>query len=232
MTQETVSAESTEVEPTLEDLKAKLEVSEASRKKTENDLRSERGQRNRDQGFNELVEDVGGIKAQLAAIASRTASGETESLPADFAEIDQKKAVTTAARNWENNYQEAEVSLADALMDDESNVVVDQETVKRLSDQWQEAQKNQDLHGLYRVVGQAGREAKLALKQKTEADVTKVSEDAKAAKKASDVKNGIHDLSVGAPSGIGGVKSRTQIENATSADDISDEDYDKYIAES
>ncbi len=69
--------ESTEAsaEPTLADVLVRLEASEANNKKLENDLRSERGQRTRDQGFNELVEDVSGIKAQLAAIANRTASG-------------------------------------------------------------------------------------------------------------------------------------------------------------
>ena len=106
------------IEPTLDDLQTRLEASEASNKKLENDLRSERGQRTREQAINELVEDVGGIKAQLSAIANRTASGEIESLPADFAEIDQKKAVTTATRNWQENYEEAERNLADALMDD------------------------------------------------------------------------------------------------------------------
>ena len=146
----TQDGESTEAsgEPTLSDLQARLEASEANSKKLENDLRSERGQRTRDQGFNELVEDVGGIKAQLAAIANRTASGETESLPADFAEIDQKKAATAATRNWQSNYDEAERNLADALMDDEENVLPDKETIARLSTQWQEAQKKNDLPGL------------------------------------------------------------------------------------
>lgn len=234
MTQQngTKNAESTQVEPTLEDLKSRLEASEANSKKLENDLRSERGQRTRDQGFNELVEDVGGIKAQLSAIANRTASGEIESLPADFAEIDQKKAVTTAARSWQGNYDEAEQSLAEALMDDDDNVTVDKDTIARLSALWQEAQKTQDLHGLYRVVGQAGKEARLAQKQKAEADVTKVEEDAKAAKRVSDAKNGVHDLSIGTPSGVGGGKSRAQVESATSTEDISDEDYAKYVAES
>ena len=230
---EVQSAESTEAsgEPTLEDLQSRLEASEATNKKLENDLRSERGQRTRDQGFNELVEDVGGIKAQLAAIANRTASGETESLPADFAEIDQKKAATTATRNWQSNYDEAERNLADALMDDEENVLLDKEAIARLSTQWQEAQKQFDLHGLYRVIGQAGKEARTVERQKSQANVTEAEETAKAAKKASDTKSGVHDLSVGAPSGIGsGVKSRAQIESVTDVKDISKEDYEAYVA--
>ena len=226
--------ESTEAsgEPTLADLQARLEASEASNKKLENDLRSERGQRNKDQAFQELAEDVGGIKAQLAAIANRTASGETESLPADFAEIDQKKAATTATRNWQSNYEEAEQSLADALMDDEDNVLLDKEAISRLSTLWQEAQKKNDLHGLYRVVSQAGREARAVVKQKAQASVTETEEAAKAAKKVSDARNGVHDMSVGTPSGGGsGVKSRAQIEKITNLNDFSDEDYAKYIAD-
>lgn len=219
-------------EPTLADLQARLDKSEAKSKKLENDLRSERGQRNREQSLNELVEDVGGIKAQLAAIANRTATGEIESLPADFAEIDQKKAATTATRNWQSNYEEAEQNLADALMDDEDNVLLDKEAIARLSTLWQEAQSNHDLHGLYRVIGQAGKEAKLAERQKAQADVAKAKEDAQTAKKVSDSKNGVHDVSVGSPTGIGNGKSRSQIESATNVDDISNEDYAKFIADS
>jgi hypothetical protein len=228
------NVESTEAptEPTLEDLKTRLETSEANTKKLENDLRSERGQHTREQAIDELVESVGGMQAQLTAIANRTASGETESLPADFAEINHKKAVTTATRAWEKNYEEAERNLADALMDDEDNVLIDKEAVARLSTLWQEAQKNNDLPGLYRVIGQAAREARLAEKQKSQADVTKVEEVAKAAKKVSDTKHGNHDLAIGTPSGIGNGKSRTQVESATSINDISDDDYAKYVADS
>ena len=219
-------------EPTLADLQTRLEASEASNKKLANDLNSERGQRTRDQGLNDLVEDVGGIKAQLLALANRTASGETESLPDDFAEIDQKKAVTAATRNWQNNYEEAERNLADALMDDEDNVLLDKEAIARLSAQWQEAQKKGDIHGLYRVVGQAGKEARAVEKQKSKATVAETEEAAKAAKKVADVKNGVHDMSVGTPSGSGsGVKSKAQIMSATNVNDISDADYAKYIAD-
>jgi len=228
------NAESTEAsgEPTLEDLKSRLEASEVTTKKLENDLRSERGQRTQNQNFNELVEDVGGIKAQLTAIANRTASGETESLPADFAAIDQKKAAGAANRNWQENYLEAERNLADALMDDEENVLLDKAAIARLSTQWQEAQKNNDLHGLYRVVGQAGKEARAAEKAKSLVAVTEVEEAAKAAKKVSDVKNGVHNLAISAPSAVGsGVKSREQTLKATSVDDISDEDYAALVAD-
>lgn len=228
-TQDGESAEASG-EPTLADLQAQLQTSETNLKKLENDLRSERGQRTRDQGFSDLAEDVGGIKAQLAAIANRTASGETESLPSDFAEIDQKRAATAAIRTWQTNYEEAERSLADAVMDDEENVLLDKESIARLSILWQEAQKTHDLHGLYRVVGQAGKEARVAEKQKAQANVTEAEEAAKAAKKVSDVKNGVHSVSVGAPSGMGGGKSRAQIEGATNVDQISDEDYAKYVA--
>ena len=226
--------ESTEAsgEPTLADLQARLEASEASNKKLENDLRSERGQRNKDQAFQELAEDVGGIKAQLAAIANRTASGETESLPADFAEIDQKKAATSANRNWQANYEEAEGYLADAIADEEGNSLLDKEATARLSTAWQEAQKKGDVPGLYRVIGQAGREVRALERQKAQADLTETEEAAKAAKKVSDARNGVHDMSVGTPSGGGsGVKSRAQIEKITNLNDFSDEDYAKYIAD-
>ena len=231
---EVQNAESTEAsgEPTLADLQVRLEASEANNKKLENDLRSERGQRTRDQGFNELVEDVGGIKARLDALANRTASGEAESLPADFAEIDQKKAATTATRNWQSNYDEAERNLADALMDDDENVLLDKPAIARLSTLWQEAQKKNDLHGLYRVIGQAGKEARAAERLKSQANVTEAEETAKAAKKVSDAKNGVHDVSVGIPSGVGsGVKSRAQVEQITDINDFSDDDYKAYVAD-
>ena len=229
----TQDGESTEAsgEPTLADLQARLEASEANSKKLENNLRSERGQRTQDQVLNELVENFGGMQAQLTAIANRTASGETESLPADFAEIDQKKAATAATRNWQSNYDEAERNLADALMDDEENVLLDKETIARLSTQWQEAQKKNDLPGLYRVIGQAGKEARAVTKLKSQTDATEAEEAAKTAKKVSDAKNGVHDVSVGTPSGVGsGVKSRAQVESATNVNDISKEDYEAYVA--
>ena len=225
--------ESTEAsgEPTLADLQARLEASEGNSKKLENDLRSERGQRTQDQVLNELVENFGGMQAQLTAIANRTASGETESLPADFAEIDQKKAASAATRNWQSNYEEAERNLADALMDDEENVLLDKEAIARLSTLWKEAQTKHDVPGLYRVIGQAGKEARTVTRQKSQTDATEAEETAKTAKKVSDAKNGVHDVSVGTPSGVGsGVKSRAQVESATNVNDISKEDYEAYVA--
>ena len=66
---------------------------------------------------------------------------------------------------------------------------------------------------------------------KSQTDVTEAEETAKAAKKVSDAKNGVHNLSVGTPSGVGsGVKSRAQVESATNVNDISKEDYEAYVA--
>ena len=116
-------------------------------------------------------------------------------------------------------------------MDDEENVLLDKEAIARLSALWQEAQKKNDLHGLYRVIGQAGKEARAVEKQKSQTDVTEAEETAKAAKKVSDAKNGVHDVSVGAPSGVGsGVKSSVQTLAATNVNDISDEDYAALVA--
>jgi hypothetical protein len=213
------------------DWKARAEAAESNSRKLENDLKSEQGRRTRDQVLTELVENFGGMQAQLTAIANRTASGETDYLPADFAEIDQKKAVATATRNWQGNYEEAERNLADAIMDDEDKVILDKEAIARLSTQWQEAQKNGDVPGLYRVIGQAGKEARLAERQKAQANVTEVEETAKAAKKVSDTKHGNHDLAIGTPSGAGsGLKSREQILSVTNVNDISKEDYEAYVA--
>ena len=230
----TQDGESTEAsgEPTLADLQARLEASEANSKKLENNLRSERGQRTQDQVLNELVENFGGMQAQLTAIANRTASGETESLPADFAEIDQKKAATAATRDWQSNYDEAERNLADACMGDGETVLLDKEAIARLSVLWQDAQKKGDVPGLYRVIGQAGKEARAVERQKAKADVTEVEETAKAAKKVSDTKNGVGDVSVGTPSGVGsGVKSSAETLKATSVNDISDADYAALVAD-
>jgi hypothetical protein len=211
------------------DWQVRAETAESLNQKLSNDLRSELGRRNR--SWDILVEDVGGMKEQLKAIGNRTASGDTESLTEDFAKIDRDSAIKTATRNWENNYAEAEAALADALMDGDT-VVVDNESITRLSDSWKAAQKIENVSGLWRVVSQASKEAKLVLLQKTKETVTQIEEGATAAKKASDVKNGVHNLSIPSPSGSSGTKSRAQIANATSVDDISDEEYTKYITDS
>lgn len=212
------------------DLKVRVETAESGLQKLENDLKAERGRRTRDQLMGEMAADLGGVKAQLTAIAKRTASGETEALTEDFAKIDQASSARQTLRSWESNCQEAEQSLAEAVMDDEDNVLLDKETIARLNISWQEAQKNHDLHALYRVVSQAGKEARLAEKQKAHEDITKTEEDAKAAKKASDTKHGINDLSIPAPSGIGGSgKSWTQAQKITKLSELSDEDYAKLI---
>ena len=206
------------------DWQARAEAAEANTQKLENDLRSERGRRTRDQAFVELADDVGGMKAQLAAIAKRTASGEIESLPEDFAKIDQASAVKGATRHWESNYAEAEQSLAEALMDDDNNVIVSKEVVASIRELWQDARGRQDLHSLYKVVNQANREARLAEK-------TKVETEAATAKKVSDSKHGIHDLSLPNPAGAGGGgKSWAAAQKITSLDDLSDADYEKLVA--
>jgi len=210
------------------DWQARAQEALAENEKLENALRSERGRQ--DGRITEIAEDMGAFRAQLKALANRTASGETESLSQDFAKIDQDSATRQASRNWDNNYKEAEYSLADAIMDDNQNTLLDDDAISDLRVQWQEAQGKGDLHGLYRVVSQAGKMARAVEKQKALANVEQVSEEAKVAQKASNTKHGVHDLSISTPSGIGGGKSRAQIESATSTDDISDEDYASYVS--
>ena len=67
--------------------KDRFEESESARRKVENDLKAEQGRRRQAQSFQDLQEDMGGVKALLTAIANRTASGETEALAQDVATI-------------------------------------------------------------------------------------------------------------------------------------------------
>lgn len=210
------------------DWKARAETAEAAGLKLENDLKSEKGRR--DLRMEQQADDIGGINARLDALANRTASGETESLPADFAKINQDTASKNSTRNWDVSYKEAEESLGDALLDDNDKTVVDQSIVDELSAAWKEATQNRNIPALYRVVGQANREAKAAIKLQAKETVAETENTAKEAKKVSDAKNGVHNLSVGTPSGIGGGKSMDQIAKATNVNDISDEDYAKWLA--
>jgi signal recognition particle GTPase len=213
------------------DWKARAEAAESLSQKLEGDLRSERGRR--DQRMEEMVDDMGAFRAQLSALANRTASGETELLPGDFAKADQDLATKIATREWDNNFEEALQNLGEALTDDDGEVIVSKEVIASLNKEWQEAQTKQDPHALYRVVSKAGKEARSAIKQKADTDLTEADEAAKAAKKASDSKNGVHDLSVGTPSGSGGgPKSAAHVAKMTNVNDISDEDYAAYVAAS
>ena len=214
-----LASSSEESENTQVDWQARAETAEANEKKLTNDLKSQQGRQSQNQAINEIVDRVGGIEARFTALVKRTASGETEALTGDMVAIDQKTAADKADAEWENAVEEATQSLRDVLLDDEGELLVSSEVRERLGEAWKEAK---DVNGLYRVVGQAGREARKAVKEK-------VTEEAEGAKKVSDAKHGNHDLSVGNKTGIGGGKSITQIASATNVNDISDEDYDKWL---
>lgn len=238
MTQENVEALATQEQGAVEepqttdtqepDWKARYEEAEAGRLKTENALKSERGRLAQAQSMMDLKEDVGGIRARLDAFAKRTATGETESLPGDFSVLDHKEAAERAASkasaDWLSGAAEAEISLAEALLDEDNNLLVSEEVKVSLAAAWQEALQRQDVHELYKVVGRANKEARSAERAKVETE-------AAAAKKVSDTKHGVHDLSLPTPAGTGGGgKSWASAQKITSVDDISDADYEKLVA--
>jgi len=179
-----------------------FEESEANRLKVENDLRSEKGRRTRDQALQELAEDVGGLKQLITAVANRTASGDTDALTEDIANISQTSAQTRATRAWNANYSEAEAGLGDVVLDDNGDVILSKDDIATLTPLWQKAQTGQDLAGLYRVINQANKMVRAAEKRVATEALQTQKEEAIASKKASDRKHGIGDLSVG-PSASG-----------------------------
>lgn len=195
--------ETTEVKEPEVDWKARFDEESAARQKVENDLRAERGRRTRDQAFQELTEDVGGLKQLVTAIANRTASGEQEALVEDISAINKQTEAQQTSRAWTVNYSEAEASLADVLMGEDNTLLISQDDVSALTPLWQEARQKQDLHGLYRVVSQAGKMVRAAERARAREEVKKVEADAQAHKKESDAKHGINDLSISPPAGVG-----------------------------
>jgi len=181
--------------------KDRFEESESARRKVENDLKAEQGRRRQAQSFQDLQEDMGGVKALLTAIANRTASGETEALAQDVATITEQARQMAGTRTWEANYSEAERNLGEVLLDENNKVVISENDVSVLAPLWQDARARQDLHGLYRVVSQASRLVRATERAKAQVAVKETEAAAQARKKASDAKAGIHDLSIGSPAG-------------------------------
>ena len=109
-------------------------------------------------------------------------------------------------------------------MNDAREVVLSKEDIETITPLWQEARAAQDVGGLYRLINRAN-------KMVREAEKAAVQDEAKEAKKVSDRKHGVNDLSLPTPAGAGaGVKSWAAAQKITSLDDMTDAEYDAIVA--
>ena len=241
--EETESTETTETEAQVEepDYKALLEQSKADLLQAENNNKSLLGRIREpapDPRIDQLLDTLSGQEKRLNALATRTASGETEELTEDMAKINADTDQARATRQFEQGWKGMEVQLEDALRGDPKedgspgDLAVDVESpeVKELVTSWNAAKAKGNLVDGSAVVGQARTlTAKVLREQRAKAAETATAE-VETAQKAKDAKNGVHDLNAGTPrTGSGSGMSRQQIEEATDPSQISDEDFAKYI---
>ena len=222
------------------DYKALLEQSKVDLLKAQNDNKSLLGRlRDPDPKLDEVLDTLSGQEKRLNALVTRTATGETEELTADMVKINADTDQARATRQFEQGWKGMEVQLEDALRGDPKedgslgDLAVDIESleVKELVTSWNAAKAKGNLVDGSAVVGQARTlTAKVLREQRAKAAETATTE-AETAQKAKDAKNGVHDLNAGTPrAGSGSGMSRQQIEEATDPNDISDDDYKKYVA--
>lgn len=181
------------------------------------------------------------LQKTVAAIGAATASGETDGLAENMLEIDKASAQTKAARIWQDGYTRVYENLFSAFseVDSDGNAIkggkivvdIDVPEVKALTDKWTAAQEAHDLLGLNELAIEAHMLRRRIDRAKDAATAEEEVEAEKTSAKTREKKAGVNNNSFGKPSaGSGTGKSREEIEKSTNANDISDKEYEDYLA--
>jgi len=214
------------------DWKVKFEESEAANLKLNNDNKSLLGRLRQppanDAIGREILDELGGQRKRLNAFFDRTASGETDELPADLVKLDAESDLTRAARQYEQGFVRMETQLEDALKDEDGALIVDIESpeVAELIKSWTAARNNKNLLDLSDVVTDANKLARKIEREKLKKAAEDAQGEEKEAGKAREKKAGMNNLSIDGPkTGSNKGMSWDKAQQITNIGDMTDDQY-------
>jgi len=144
------------------DWEARAKAAEDKANKAENDLKAQRGRRNRQQEQSDLVLQLSNQQRitdrKLDALMQAMGTGDTDTLPEQLTSIQGEQANLNATTAYTNNWTNLSEDLVSVVQDDQGRDIVDLQTAPELAEvrnMWTDAHNRKDVRGLQAAVAEA-----------------------------------------------------------------------------
>ena len=160
LTDEASSGDTPQEEVVDWELRAKAAEDKVS--KAENDLKAQRGRRNRQQEQNDLVLQLSNQQRmtdrKLDALMQAMGTGDTDTLPEQLTSIQGEQANLNATAAYTNTWTNLSEDLVSLVQDEQGSDLIDLQTSPELAEvrtMWTDAHNRKDVRGLQAAVSEA-----------------------------------------------------------------------------
>jgi hypothetical protein len=197
------------------ELRAKAAEDKVS--KAENDLKAQRGRRNRQQEQSDLVLQLSNQQRitdrKLDALMQAMGTGDTDTLPEQLTSIQGEQANLNATAAYTNTWTNLSEDLVSLVQDEQGSDLIDLQTSPELAEvrtMWTDAHNRRDVRGLQAAVSEA---------QKVMRQVERGQRSEKPAEPATAEDSGAFDLDTGPAAGGSGMSNQRWLDTVYGSED-------------
>ena len=196
------------------DWEKRAKEAEGKAEKAENDLKAQRGRRNRQQEQSDLVLQLSNQQRitdrKLDALMQAMGTGDTDTLPEQLTSIQSDQATLNATAAYTNTWTSLSEDLVSLVQDEQGNDLIDLQTSPELAEVrtlWTDAHNRKDVRGLQAAVA----EAQKVMRQ--------VERGKRTAAPATSEDSGAFDLDTGPAAGGSGMSDQRWLDNVYGSED-------------
>ena len=215
LTDEASSADTPQEEAIDWELRAKAAEDKAT--KAENDLKAQRGRRNRQQEQSDLVLQLSNQQRmtdrKLDALMQAMGTGDTDTLPQQPTSIQGEQANLNATAAYTNTWTSRSEGLVSLVQDEQGSDLIDLQTSPELAEvrtMWTDAHNRKDVRGLQAAVSEA---------QKVMRQVERGQRSGKPAEPATTEDSGAFDMDTGPAAGGSGISDQRWLDTVYGSED-------------
>ena len=215
LTDEASSADTPQEEAIDWELRAKAAEDKVS--KAENDLKAQRGRRNRQQEQSDLVLQLSNQQRitdrKLDALMQAMGTGDTDTLPEQLTSIQGEQANLNATAAYTNTWTSLSEDLVSLVQDEQGIDLIDLQTSPELAEvrtMWTDAHNRKDVRGLQAAVSEA---------QKVMRQVERGQRSTKPAEPATAEDSGACDMDTGPAAGGSGISDQRWLDTGYGSED-------------
>ena len=199
------------------DWELRAKAAEDKVNKAENDLKAQRGRRNRQQEQSDLVLQLSNQQRitdrKLDALMQAMGTGDTDTLPEQLTSIQGEQANLNATAAYTNTWTNLSEDLVSLVQDEQGSDLIDLQTSPELAEvrtMWTDAHNRRDVRGLQAAVSEA---------QKVMRQVERGQRSEKPAEPATAEDSGAFDLDTGPAAGGSGISDQRWLDTVYGSED-------------
>ena len=199
------------------DWELRAKAAEDKVNKAENDLKAQRGRRNRQQEQSDLVLQLSNQQRitdrKLDALMQAMGTGDTDTLPEQLTSIQGEQANLNATAAYTNTWTNLSEDLVSLVQDEQGSDLIDLQTSPELAEvrtMWTDAHNRKDVRGLQAAVSEA---------QKVMRQVERGQRSEKPAEPATAEDSGAFDLDTGPAAGGSGMSNQRWLDTVYGSED-------------